>query len=31
VGGVQGDNTLQCFDNYDENLAPVNCRSAANK
>jgi len=31
VGGVQGDNTLQCFDNYDENLAPVNCRSATSK
>ena len=31
VGGVLGDNTLQCFDNYDENPAPVNCRSVVNK
>jgi hypothetical protein len=31
VGGVQGGNILQCFDNYDENLAAVNCRSAASK
>jgi hypothetical protein len=30
VGGIQaGGNSLQCFDNYDENMAPVNCRSAA--
>jgi hypothetical protein len=30
VGGTEGNNNgLQCFDNYDENLNPVNCRSAA--
>ena len=30
VGGIQaGGNSVQCFDNYDENIAPVNCRSAA--
>jgi hypothetical protein len=28
VGGVDGNNTTQCFDNYDENLDAVNCRSA---
>jgi hypothetical protein len=28
VGGIQAiNNSLQCFDNYDENLNPVNCRS----
>jgi hypothetical protein len=32
VGGIQSSASgLQCFDNYDENLAPVNCRSAASK
>jgi len=32
VGGTEGnDHGLQCFDNYDENLNPVNCRSAASK
>jgi hypothetical protein len=32
VGGTQGSvNSLQCFDNYDENLNPVNCRSAASR
>jgi hypothetical protein len=30
VGGIQASgNSLQCFDNYDENMAAVNCRSAA--
>jgi hypothetical protein len=32
VGGiVASGNSLQCFDNYDENLAAVNCRSGASK
>lgn len=32
VGGVQASsNAVQCFDNYDDNLNAVNCRSAANK
>jgi hypothetical protein len=32
VGAVEGNvNSLQCFDNYDENLNPVNCRSAAGR
>jgi hypothetical protein len=32
VGGTEGNNNgLQCFDDYDENLNPVNCRSAADK
>ena len=32
VGAVEGNvNSLQCFDNYDENLHPVNCRSAAGR
>jgi hypothetical protein len=29
VGGIQAINTLQCFDNDDENLDAVNCRSSA--
>jgi hypothetical protein len=29
VGGIVASNTLQCFDNYDENLNTVNCRSSA--
>lgn len=30
VGGIQASgNSVQCFDNYDENMASVNCRSAA--
>lgn len=32
VGGTEGNvNGLQCFDNYDEDLNPVNCRPAAGK
>jgi hypothetical protein len=31
VGGIQSSDNLQCFDNYDENMAAVNCRSGINK
>jgi hypothetical protein len=32
VGGIQAiNNSLQCFDTYDENMAAVNCRSGASK
>jgi hypothetical protein len=30
AGGIQASgNSMQCFDNYDENMSAVNCRSAA--
>jgi hypothetical protein len=32
VGGIQSPaSALQCFDNYDENMTAVNCRSGASR